>query len=100
MENLCSPDDFNCRFGSSFSGRSCYKYPPFYEKAMFTEQCTTVYRPLSSQVVLQPATRILPQPSHTETPTHIERRTHDQCVVIQQKSRRLLMMDVLMSETY
>jgi hypothetical protein len=33
MENLCSPDDFNCRFGSSFNGRSCYKYPPFYEKS-------------------------------------------------------------------
>ena len=28
---------------------------------------------------LQPATRIPPQPSHTETPTHIESRTHDQC---------------------
>jgi hypothetical protein len=30
-------------------------------------------------VVLQPATRIPPQPSHTQTPTHIETRTHDQC---------------------
>jgi len=29
--------------------------------------------------VLQPATRIPPQPSRTETPTHVERRTHDQC---------------------
>jgi len=29
--------------------------------------------------VLQPATRILPQPSHTETQTHIETRTHHQC---------------------
>jgi len=28
---------------------------------------------------LQPATRILPQPSHTEIPKHIETRTHDQC---------------------
>ena len=36
--------------------------------------------------------------SHTETPTHIETRTQTN-VVIQQKSRRLLMMDVLMSET-
>jgi len=27
----------------------------------------------------QPATRIPPQPSQTETPTHIETRTHDQC---------------------
>jgi len=30
-------------------------------------------------VVLQPATQIPPQPSHTEIPTHIETRTHDQC---------------------
>jgi hypothetical protein len=30
-------------------------------------------------VVLQPATRIPPQPSHTKTPTHIETRAHDQC---------------------
>jgi hypothetical protein len=29
--------------------------------------------------MLQPATRIPPQPSHTETPTHIETRTDDQC---------------------
>jgi len=28
---------------------------------------------------LQPATRIPHQPSHTETPKHIETRTHDQC---------------------
>ena len=28
---------------------------------------------------LKPATRIPPQHSHTETPTHIETRTHDQC---------------------
>ena len=28
---------------------------------------------------LQPATRIPPQLSHTEIPTHIETRTHDQC---------------------
>ena len=28
---------------------------------------------------LQPATRIPPQPSHTETPTHIETRTRNQC---------------------
>jgi len=28
---------------------------------------------------LQPATRIPPQPSQTETPTHIETRMHDQC---------------------
>ena len=28
---------------------------------------------------LQLATRIPPQPSHTETPTHIETRTYNQC---------------------
>ena len=28
---------------------------------------------------LQPAARIPHQPSHTETPTHIEARTHNQC---------------------
>ena len=30
-------------------------------------------------ILYQPATRIPPQPSHTETQTHIETRTHDQC---------------------
>ena len=38
---------------------------------------------------LQPATRIPLQPNHTETPTN---------VVIQQNSRKLLMIDILMSE--
>jgi len=32
-----------------------------------------------AQLVLQPATQIPPQPSHTETPAHIETRTHNQC---------------------
>jgi len=32
-----------------------------------------------AEVVLQPATRIPPQTSHTETPTHIEIRTKNQC---------------------
>jgi len=50
------------------------------------------------QVVLQPATRIPLQPNHTETPTHIEPRTIRR-MVIQQNSRKLLMMDTLMSET-
>jgi hypothetical protein len=34
---------------------------------------------MNRPVVLQPATRIPPQPSHTETPTYFETRTHDQC---------------------
>jgi len=29
--------------------------------------------------MIQPATRIPLQPSHTKTPTHIETRTHNQC---------------------
>ena len=32
-----------------------------------------------AEAVLQPATWIPPQPSHNETPTHIETRTHNQC---------------------
>jgi len=32
-----------------------------------------------AEVQLQPATRIPPQPCRTETPTHIETRTHNQC---------------------
>jgi len=36
--------------------------------------------------------------SHTETPTHIGTRTHDQCGDTIE-SRKLLMMDVLISET-
>ena len=34
---------------------------------------------LAKIVVLQPATQIPPQHNHTETPTNIETRTHDQC---------------------
>jgi len=36
--------------------------------------------------------------SHTETPPHVETRTHNQCGDTIKKSPRLLMMDVLMSE--
>ena len=34
---------------------------------------------LQAEAQLQPATRIPLQPSRTETPTHIETRTHNQC---------------------
>ena len=34
---------------------------------------------MAQQVVFQPSTRIPHQPSHTETSTHIETRTHNQC---------------------
>jgi len=37
--------------------------------------------------MFQPATRIPPQPSHTETPAHIETRTHDECGVTIEKSQ-------------
>jgi len=53
----------------------------------------------TSIIRIQPATRIPLQPNHTETPTHIEPRTKQTNVVIQQNSRKLLMMDILMSET-
>jgi len=51
-----------------------------------------------SQVVLQPATWIPPQPA-TPKLQHTSQKEHTTNVVIQQKSRRILMMDVLMSET-
>jgi len=41
----------------------------------------------SSKLKLQPATRIPPQPNDTETPTHIETRTHDQCGDTTEKSQ-------------
>ena len=41
--------------------------------------CVLVSMCVGVSVWLQPATRIPPQPSHTETPTHIKTRTHDQC---------------------
>ena len=47
--------------------------------------------------VLQPATRTLLKPSRTKSPTHNESRTKDRCG---QHSRKLLMMDILMSETF
>ena len=43
--------------------------------------------PTQAQVVLQHATQIPPQPSHTETPTHIETRTYDQCGDTTEKSQ-------------
>jgi len=44
-------------------------------------------------VVLKPATRIPLKPNDTETPTHIEPRKNTTNGVIQQNSRKLLMMD-------
>ena len=53
----------------------------------------------SQQVVLQPAKRAPLKTSHTKSPTLklTENKTTD--VVIQQHSRKFLMMDILMSET-
>ena len=53
---------------------------------------------LVHESLLQPAIRIPLQRNHTEIPTHIETRTHDQSGDTIE-SRKLLMMDVLMSET-
>jgi len=54
---------------------------------------------LEAEAQLQPETRIPLQPNHTKTPTHIDQRTNTTNVVIQQNSRKLLMIDILMSET-
>jgi len=48
--------------------------------------------------LLQPATRIPLQPNHTETPTH-RTKSNTTIMVIQQNSRKLLMMAILMFET-
>ena len=56
-------------------------------KLYFTSSMPNMFRTLihpssgacDFSIVLQPATRIPPQTSHTETPTHIKTRTHDQC---------------------
>jgi len=53
---------------------------------------------LQAEVVLQPATRTLLKSSCTISTTHNKPRTTTD-VVIQQRSRKLLMMDILMSET-
>jgi len=52
-----------------------------------------------STTVLQPATRIPLQPNHTESPT-LRTKNNTTNVVIWQNSRKLLMMDILMSETF
>ena len=51
-----------------------------------------------AEAVLQPAPRIPPQ-SVTPKIQHTSKQEHTPNMVIQYKSRRLLMMDVLMSET-
>jgi len=85
---------------------------------LFLDQCVLEIR---CGWRLKPATRIPLQPNHTESPTHIEPRTacntdttptqphrrsnthwtknNTTNMVIQQNSRKLLMMDILMSET-
>jgi len=47
----------------------------------------SVWKVVSQLVVLQPSTWILPQPSHTETPTHVKIRTRNQCGDTTQKSQ-------------
>jgi len=48
---------------------------------------------------IQPATRTPLKPSRTKSPTHNEPRTKRPMWLIQQHSRKLLMMAILMSET-
>jgi len=48
---------------------------------------TIIYPSSGACSRLQPATRIPPQPNHTETPTYIETRTHDQCGDTVEKSQ-------------
>jgi len=57
------------------------------------------YRCDDTRLKLQPATRTPLKSSRTKSPTHNEPRTKTTDVVIQQHSRKLLMMDILMSET-
>jgi len=52
-----------------------------------------------AQLVLQPATRTLLNPSRTKSPTRKKTEKNTTNVVIQQHNRKLLMMDKLMSET-
>jgi len=59
----------------------------------------TVVSVLQAEAVLQPATRIPLQPNHTKSPTHIEPRTTRPMWQFNRKCRKLLMMDILMSET-
>jgi len=61
-------------------------------KFYFTSSMLNMFRTL-----IQPATRIPPQPI-TPKLQHTSKQEHTINVVIQQKSRRLLMMDVLMFE--
>ena len=78
---------------------------------------TTPTQPHRNVNRLQPATQIPLEPNHTETPTgfslqhgyysnpatpklqHTSNQEHTTNVVIEQNSRKLLMMDILMSET-
>jgi len=46
---------------------------------IYINNCPTKCNTNSVFIILQPATRVPPQPSHTETPTHVKTRTHDQC---------------------
>jgi len=69
----------------------------FYLTSSVLNMFRTLIHP-SSEAQLQPATRIPPQPA-TPKLQHTSKQEHMTNVVIQQKSRKLLMTDVLMSET-
>jgi len=61
------------------------QFTKFYFTSSMLNMFRTLIHPSSgawqteAQLVLQPATRVSPQPSHTETPTLMETRTHNQC---------------------
>jgi len=52
-------------------------------KFCFTSSMLNMFRTLNTSIIRSLRLFLVhgyhPQPSHTETPTHIERRTHDQC---------------------
>ena len=55
---------------------------------------------LQAEVLLQPAKRITLQPKPTTpNPQHTSKQEHTNNVVIQHNGRKLLMLDILMSET-
>jgi len=67
---------------------------------LFLVQCVLEFRCgwVGVVSVLEAAPRIPLQPNHTKSPTYIETKNNTINVVIQQNSRKLLMMDILMSE--
>jgi len=66
-------------FVELFHGLYCSGSMCFGVTLWFGWGCVVSAWQAKAQLVLQPVTRIPLQPNHTETPTHIETRTHSQC---------------------